>query len=284
MNEQAAALQEYIRRSHLNRLIAAKQSTDTRHATVITITSGKGGVGKSMLSLNLALSSSEKTVVIDGDLLLGNLGILTNLQASTSWSDLLLQREKWSKHLKSLNQSTDLLIGTPFDSEQKLRTVLTSGRLIGFLNALKSHYDLIIIDTASGLSSAVIEWCMIASQIIIVTTPDPAAITDGYALMKSLALTEIPFQIGVVVNQCTEQDDPEHIAQQLKIMGMEFLETSITSLGYIPWKSEIMQASRSQVPTMLSEDAEMLAPFLNQLRRRIPGTHQQHKYELTHTG
>lgn len=284
MNEQAAALQEYLRRSHLKHVLDVQQQSDRGHSKIIAVSSGKGGVGTSMLALNLGVSAQEKTLIVDGDLLLGNLGVLTGCAPTTSWEDILTQRHSWTKHLHTLNSSTDLFVGTPFDSEESLRRIYTSKRLAQLIHFWGKEYDLIVIDTASGLTTAVIEWCLIASQIIVMSTPDPAAITDGYALIKSLALTNAPIDVGIVINQYIDTDDPDHIGEHLKILAAEYLETSVSLWGAIPWMPEIALSSREQTPIMLTENAEFAAPFLRQIYTRIQHNSNRRSYEMKHAG
>jgi len=284
MNEQAAALQEYLRRSQLKHVLDVQQQSEGGDSTIITVASGKGGVGKSMLALNLGISAPEKTLIIDGDILLGNLGVLTGSEPTISWEDVLLQRRSWMKHLHTLNTSTDLLIGTPFDSEQSFRRIFSSKRLAQLIHFWKKEYDFIVIDTASGLTTAVIEWCVSASRIIVVATPDPAAIADGYALIKSLVFTDAPIDVGIVINQYIDTDDPEHISEHLKILAAEYLETSVAFWGAIPWMPEFVSSSREQTPIMLTENADFATPFLRQIHNNIAHDSNRRSYTTKHAG
>ena len=261
MNEQAAALQEYIRRANLGQLVRSRRASADHDRRIVTVSSGKGGVGKSAIALNLGVTSGENTLVVDGDFLLGNLGVMQNAAPETSWEDLLLGRMHWTDALHEVDHNTSLLLAESFDSERTLRRTLRSERLSTLLQEWQQHYELIIIDTSAGLGSAVIEWCLAATHTMVVTTPDPTAITDAYALIKTLILSESVSQIGILVNQFLDDEEPELVHQQLLALARKYLDEEIACWGGIPWNETFVQSARNQTVASLGRENTSLAQY-----------------------
>jgi len=261
MNKQALALQEYIQRKHLAHLVEARQMGGKDIGTVITVSSGKGGVGKSTLGLNLGLATPKRTLLVDGDFLLGNLLTLTNNRAKTSWEEILTRRLSWETTLLSINAATDILAGQLLTSEDLLRVHATAPVLSELVRQWKQAYDLILIDTAAGLGMRVIEWSLVADYVVIVTTPDPTSCANAYALIKALSLSEQVQTLGLVVNQYRQDEDPRIVYKQLEIMVKNVLEQPLYYWGAIPWIQEIALSARSQTPLLLQEEGREWRPL-----------------------
>ena len=248
MNEQATALQEYIRRKNLRQVVRERENTVTG-GRVSAVTSGKGGVGKTTIALNMALSNESKTLVVDGDFYMGDLTTFTNESSTMSWRQTIRHPEKWSKGIIKLSDTTDVFAPTSLETSLKKGESI-SDVILRLLKPWRKQYDNIIIDTATGLGSQVIEWCLAADQVILVVTPDPAACTDGYALLKALHVTGDISELGVLVNQYLESDEPAEIFDQLAMLSKQFLDTELRNFGAIPWSTEVITASRAQRPVI----------------------------------
>jgi|GEM_PF-1827144 len=253
MNEQALALQEYIQRKHLAQLIEARQMDDASAGKVVTVCSGKGGVGKSTLSLNLGLATPKHTLLVDGDFLLGNLMTLTNHRAKGTWEEILTRRAHWENTLQPINATTDILAGHPLASEGQLRVQASAAVLSDLVRQWKQAYELILIDTAAGLGMRVIEWSLVADYVMIVTTPDPTSCANAYALIKALYMSQEVRTLGFVVNQYRQDEDPRMVFKQLEVMVQNVLEQPLYYWGAIPWIQEIALSARTQAPLLLQE-------------------------------
>jgi len=276
MNEQATALQEYIRRKNLQKVVREREKTTSEGTRVSTVTSGKGGVGKTTIALNMALASEKKTLVVDGDLYMGDLATFTNESSNISWGQIIWDHEKWPDGIIKLSNTTDVFAPTSlenFGDEGKS----VSKALLHLLGQWRKEYDYIIIDTATGLGAQVLEWCLAADQVILVVTPDPAACTDGYALLKALHLTGEVREMGVLVNQYLESDDPSEIFAQLVLLSERFLDREIHNYGTIPWSTEVITASRDQRPVLRRTPESGLRKDF-----RLPLTHIEHTHPKEH--
>ena len=269
MNDQAGALRDYIRRKNLSHLLTVRKNADSDSGVVITLSSGKGGVGKTTLALNLALASDRNGLVVDGDFMLGNLATMINEGPRRTWEEILRSPEIWKKAVVRLDDTTAVLAPAPAEDERQFRAVLTTDRVVRLLRDWQAGYDFIIIDTASGLATQVIEWCLAAQKLMVMVTPEPAACTDAYALIKSISLTGKAPEIGILVNQYLPSDEAETVFRQLNMMSERFLERSLEFYGAIPRSDEIARSIRLQKPAMLAEPSDGLSSVLQEVNTRL---------------
>ncbi|HKJ68707.1 MAG TPA: AAA family ATPase [bacterium] len=253
MNEQAAALQDYIEQKNLSRLIEARHREGEQQGIIMTITSGKGGVGKSTLVLNLGLAAPERTLIVDGDFLLGDLSTLANEQSTVSWKEIFIGRRTWREAVYPIARTTDILAPQPFDSEKFVGLHASATVLSRLIREWKREYALILIDTASGLGLRVIEWSLVADHIVMVSTPDPTSCLNTYAIAKSFTLSGENPNLGMIINQYLRDENPWTIYKQLELMIQKMLNQSLDYWGAIPWVDDIAHSTRQQTPFLLQE-------------------------------
>lgn len=232
--------------SHRHGAMAQKAEQPT---SVYSITSGKGGVGKTAVVANLAyvLSSMGKRVLIlDADLGLANIDVvfgispLYNLNHFFSGDQELQQiMVEGPLGIKILPAGSGIQNFTNLDSRQKLR-------LLDGLDAMQNHFDFVLIDTEAGISENVTYFNTAAQEIVIVTTPEPTAITDAYALMKLLSTQYHEKSFNLVVNQITSEDDALDVYRKLTMVANRYLDISIDYLGSIPDDRQMVDSIRKQ--------------------------------------
>ena len=226
MNDQASVLRDMASRKNF------------RHSKmrVIAVTSGKGGVGKTSFTINLALALAEygqRIVILDGDLGLANVDIAFGLTARYTIEHLLSGEKTIEQILLTGPRGIQIIPGG--SGVQKLanleRNKLTN--VIANLGRLETIADLLIIDTGAGLGHTVTNFLQAADDIIMVTTPEPTALTDGYGLLKSLKQEAGEVPIHVVVNRVQSEADALDTFNRLETAVHKFLDGSLNFIGWV---------------------------------------------------
>mgnify|MGYP006286315819 CR=1 FL=1 len=225
-------------------------------ANVITITSGKGGVGKTSISLNLSLclaSQGHRVCLFDADLGLANVNVLTGIFPEFGL-DAVISGEKKLEDIMVRNfQGIDIIPGSSGVEKMADLTGVQSQRLIQAFLQMGS-YDYFIFDTSAGISAQVMAFCRASHQMVLVITPEPTSLTDAYSLLKVLSRTSnrsLP-PVRVVVNQVKTAASARAAYAKLKETVKKFLSLKITALGIVARDGNVPISVVSQVPfTML---------------------------------
>jgi flagellar biosynthesis protein FlhG len=227
-------------------------------ARVIAITSGKGGVGKTNIVANLGYAlgkAGQRVLIFDADLGLGNLDVLLGLTPQYNLSHVVEGTKKLSEiivngpgSLKILPASSGIQEMTKLTSSQKLE-------IYNELNALLSRYDIVLIDTAAGISSNVLYFNAAANEIMVVVTPEPTSITDAYALMKVLSVQYQEKHFRLLVNLAKDSREADDVSRQLCLVANRFLDVSIEYFGSVMVDDNVKSGVRKQ--KVVSEIAPM---------------------------
>lgn len=227
----------------------AQQST-----SVYSITSGKGGVGKTAVVANLAYnlaSMGKRVLILDADLGLANIDVVFGLSPSFNLNHFFSEQRSLQEILvdgplgiKILPAGSGIQNFTRLDSHQKMR-------LLDGLDSMQNHFDYVLIDTEAGISENVTYFNTAAQEILVVTTPEPTAITDAYALMKLLSTHFHEKKFNLVVNQIRTEDDALDVYRKLTMVANRYLDISIDYLGSIPEDRQMIDSIRKQ--TVISE-------------------------------
>lgn len=238
-----------------NEVNKSNESKGTKTARVISITSGKGGVGKSNTAINLALQLNKlgkKVIVFDADLGLANIEILLGLRPEYNLSDLLYRGKSIKEIITYGPDKTGFISGGSGVFE------LVNLKKEQILNLTKNLYeldylaDIIIIDTGAGISENVTEFIMSSSDVLLIVTPEPTSITDSYALLKnidknpSFSLEET--KINIIASGAKDENEAYEIYQKLSIVASRFLDVDINYLGMIPYDEAVPKAVKKQEP------------------------------------
>ncbi|MCL2374100.1 MAG: MinD/ParA family protein [Treponema sp.] len=237
---------------------AAPQKTDSESrpkTRIITITSGKGGVGKTNVSVNLALAYArlgKKVVVMDADLGLANVNIMLNMIPKYTIYDLIQKK----KTLKEITYETEYGISIVAGASglSKIANLTDEERqdFIDELNKL-SFADIIIIDTSAGVSSNVLDFIAAADDAVIVTTPEPTAITDAYGIIKIIAAEydNLDIELKLVVNRVKSAAEAKKVSDRMTHIAGQFLNLRVDYLGFIYDDPMVSQAVLRQRPFMV---------------------------------
>ena len=243
----------------LRNIIKASQSPQRPLARVITVTSGKGGVGKSNVSINLALQfrkMGQRVIILDADFGLANIEIMFGTVPKHNLCDLIYQGKNikdiitWGAGDVGFISGGSGIVGMSNLSRDYLTYIIQN------LAQLDAIADVIIIDTGAGISDAVLEFLVASGEIILVTTPEPTSITDSYSLLKALnrhpRFSKEASQIKVIANRVNKVSEGTTLFEKLEVVVSRYLKLPITYLGAIPWDNQLAEAVMQQKPVSLN--------------------------------
>lgn len=239
------------------RKIVKEQSSPRHISRVITVTSGKGGVGKSSIAVNLAIALSrlgKRVVIIDADFGLANIEVMLGIRPTYNLADLMFRGKNLSDIITQGPENIGFISGG--SGIQEL-TNLSKDQIIYLIRKLvelDQSVDIIIIDTGAGITDSVLEFVAASSEILLVATPEPTSITDAYALLKTVN-RKSDFSIDdtvikIISNRVTPDEDGEEIYKKLSIVVTRFLKLKLEYLGHIPIDNTVSKAVMRQRPAI----------------------------------
>ncbi len=234
---------------HPNQASGLRLLKPARPVRVIAVTSGKGGVGKTSVSVNLATAMSiagKRVLLLDGDLGLANVDVMLGLQPSCNLSHVLAGTCTLEDTL--LEGPASLMV-VPASSGKQHMTDLTPIQHAGLIQAfseLSRPLDTLIVDTAAGIDDSVITFCQASQQVIVVVTIDPASLTDAYALIKVLNREKNIRRIQVLTNLANSESEAREIYENLRRVAEKFLDVTLSFMGSLPQDEWLKRAVRRQ--------------------------------------
>ncbi|MGL4388703.1 MAG: MinD/ParA family protein [Brevinema sp.] len=253
---------------------------------IITVTSGKGGVGKSNFALNLAIAIANqkdpnnpnqrrRVVIMDADLGLANVNVLLGLIPKSNLYHVLKGQKTLKEIIIPTSFGIDLIAGASGLSQ--LANLSEEERTHFIREIIQLNYaDFLIIDTAAGVSSNVTQFAAIAHDTIVITTPEPTSITDAYGVIKSIALDhyQIP-NLKLVVNRASSQREAEKVASKIISISKGFLNLDLAPLGYIPDSPIVSTAVRKQIPFTILNPGSNVSQGIEQIAQKLLNIHHQ---------
>ncbi len=224
-------------------------------ARVITVTSGKGGVGKSSLSLNLAICMSrlgKKVVLLDADFGLANIEVMLGIRPGANLADLMFRGKDLSDIITEGPEGVKFISGGSGIQELAQMNKEQVLYLTKKLAELDSIADVIIIDTGAGISDSVLEFVASGNEVLLIATPEPTSITDAYALLKALnrksEFSKSNTIIKFIANRVKDEDEGLVLYENMKNVVGKFLNISLDFAGSIPQDDNISKAVMKQKP------------------------------------
>lgn len=268
---------------NLRNVIKLRNQNNVKNARVITVTSGKGGVGKSNVSVNLAVQLSKagkKVIIFDADFGLANVEVMFGAIPKYNLSDLIYN----GKNIREIITPGPLDIGFISGGSGIIGlNNLTREQIIYLvrsINELNEIADYIIIDTGAGISDQVLEFVLASPEILLVTTPEPSSLTDSYSLLK--ALYKSPYfnannnRVHVIANKVMSVEDGRAVYDKLNSVVGQFLHGNLNYLGMIPSDTALERAVRQQKTVSLYEPNSNAAKAFKVLAGNLmDGTHDQ---------
>ncbi len=248
--------------------------TDRPVARVLAVTSGKGGVGKTNIATNLALSmaSPEKRVLLlDADISLGNLDLLLNVRCKYNISHVINGSKRVEEIIETGPQGLQIICGASGLDQLADMSESEQRRLLHNLSGLQHASDTIIIDTAAGISNSVVSFCLAADHVLVVTTPEATAMTDAYGMIKVLVRKHYRGPISVVVNMAHSVAEGKKIYQRLADVAARFLKADLYYAGVLLKDERLCAAVRSRQPVVLAYPKSQIADSFDALATRLGG-------------
>ena len=220
-------------------------------AHIIAITSGKGGVGKTFISANLAAALTRhglKVLVLDADLGLANLDVVLNLHPKITLHDVFIGRASLEEAVIEAPGGFSVLLAGSGMVEYSRLTPEVRSEFINVVQTLAPRYDVVLLDTGAGISDVVLFSVSLAAEVLIVATPEPTSLTDAYAAIKVLAMQQKRQHVRMVINQAARAGDGRAITSQLQQVLNRFVTTEtgrpvrLLHLGDIPADNAVREA------------------------------------------
>lgn len=266
MRDQAEKLRIMMR--SMRQQVETEIMGQTSPTRVICISSGKGGVGKTNLTLNLGLALSDygqRVLLLDADMGMANVDVVLGKVVPYNLYHVIRGQKK--------------LTEVVFDGPKGLRFIsggsgiaelanLSSEELDGFINGLSEldgSIDILLIDTGAGVSRNVLSYIYAADELLVVTTSEPTAITDAYGLIKSVEARQKGKPISIVVNRVENVAEGEVVSRKLSVAIRQFLNRDVRIMGYIPEDPLVPRAVKSQTPFYLLNERGPASQAISQL-------------------
>lgn len=267
--DQAESLRNIIKKQEL-------ETSNERTARVITITSGKGGVGKTSLSVNLAIQlrkMGKRVVVLDADFGLANIEIMLGIRPKYNLADLMFRGKSIKDIITYGPEDIGFISGGSGINEMANLNRDQIYQLIQKMNELDKMADVIIVDTGAGIGDSVLEFVAASSEVLLVATPEPTSITDAYALLKSLnrnsSFKKEKTVVKMIANQVRDNKDAGELFEKIGTVVNKFLHIDVEYMGSIPYDNNMQRAVMKQQPLCMSASNSSAAKAIQMLADKL---------------
>ena len=265
MTDQAETLREMMR--------TRGGSSNEKKTRIITVASGKGGVGKTNISTNMALAYAQlgkKVILMDADLGLANVNVVLGIIPKYNLYHLIRRQKSMKEIIMNTNYGIQIVAGA--SGFAKIANLSEEERR-SFIEELStlSDADVIIIDTSAGVSNNVLSFVAAADDAIIVTTPEPTAITDAYGIIKIIAteIDNLNLSLKLIVNRVKSVTEGKKVAERVINIASQFLNLKVDYLGYVYDDNSVQQAILKQKPFVALDPKGKASICIRQLTSRL---------------
>jgi len=275
MKDQADRLREIAKEVKHSKKEMLKE---IKHTRIVVVSSGKGGVGKSTIALNLAISlciKGKKVIIMDADLGTANIDIMLGVIPKYNLFDVVQGRKHLQDIIISGPKGLNIIPGGSGITELANLNKQELQRTLAELGNLDGQFDYLLIDTGAGINQNVVTFLLSADDLIIVTTPEPTSITDAYGLIKTVAGQAQGKIFYLVVNRVESKKEGLQVAERFKQVCQQFLNLKINVLGYVVNEPLVGEGIRRQCPFMEIFPRTQAARNINAIAGNLIKTNSQ---------
>ena len=239
---------------------------------IVAVTSGKGGVGKTNLTVNLAIAlgmAGKRVIIIDADLGMANVDVVLGTASRYNLLDLLKENVSLEDVLLRGPYGVNYISGGSGMEHAVDFSVSERNCLMEKLSACENLADFILVDTGAGLGKNVLDFILASDEVVLLTTPEPTALTDAYAVMKAYSMYASNKNIRLVVNRIYDEPESQDVVAKLRQTSEKFLQMSITCLGYIYEDRNVMNAVRQQKPLLVAYPGTVAAKCVRAIAHNL---------------
>ncbi len=243
-----------------------------KHPLRLSVTSGKGGVGKSNFALNTAVILSgmkQKVLLIDADTNLANLDILLGITPKFNLSDVITGNKFMRDIIFPGPDGIDILPGSSGDLEMLELADEVQDRLVESFSEVEEQYDFVIIDTGAGLTPQIVGFVISSDVAVIVTNSEPTSNADAYAMIKVITQHNPVLRIRLLINMVGSHDEATDTFERLNLVAQNFLSIPIDYLGYLPVDANVAAAVSRQVPFVRDYPRSPASIALRMIARKL---------------
>ena len=236
--------------ANLRRLVLQQNNSSSARTRILVITSGKGGVGKTSLSVSLAIALAQdgkSVTMIDADLGLANINVILGIIPKYNLYHVIKGKKKLSDIIIEVPEGIKIIAGASGFHQLANLDAKQREDFRGSISELAND-DYLIIDTGAGISQNVLSFILAADEIIVVTTPEPTAITDAYGIIKTIASHNNEKQIKLIVNRAQSVTEGQRVAQRVINIAGQFLNVKVENLGFVYEDAYVPKSVRNQKP------------------------------------
>lgn len=241
-------------------------------ARTVAITSGKGGVGKTTISVNLAVQLAQMgrdVILLDADLGTANADVLCNIVPTTNLAHVVAQRRTLEEAIVDAPGGFRLVPGASGLAQMAALSDYERTRLLDQMQTLEDDADVILIDTGAGVGPNVLGFLMTVDEVLVVTTPEPTAITDAYALIKTLVRQKRDLDIRILVNMARDEREGKAVFQRMAGVCQRFLDLSPRFAGHMVSDARVPVSIRRRQPFVLESPASPASECMHRLGHRM---------------
>lgn len=247
-------------------------NTAERRARIVAVTSGKGGVGKSNVAVNLAIRLTEmgrRVVLLDADLGTANADVLCNLAPGAGLAHVVAGRQELADAMVEAPGGFRLIPGASGLAQMAALSEFERARLVQQVQQLEGQADLILIDTGAGVSPNVLSFAVPADQLLVVTTPEPTAITDAYAVIKTVCRMRDENDVRILVNMTRDAAEGRAVFERIDAVCRRFLNLTPRYAGHIVSDPKVPLAVRRRRPFVIDSPNCEASVCIGQLAHRM---------------